>query len=108
MIFENEVISAQDLYNLNAGKPITSGLGITLKRVWRGKTILPFLIGIQRTMGKMKNVKDLYFNYPEKPEDLKVWRQKIAVLFNDNERAKKYFAETGKEPVATANKSVVV
>lgn len=108
LIFENEVITAQDLYNLNAGRPITSGFGVTLKRVWRGKSILPFLMGIQKTMKSMNTVKEMYFNYPENPEDLKQWRQKISTIFKDKERAKKYYAATGKEPVATADKSVPV
>ena len=32
----------------------------------------------------------------------------MAKIFNDKERARKYFAETGKEPVTTADKSVPV
>jgi hypothetical protein len=97
LIFDKEVISAQDLYNLNAGRPITSGISVTLKRAWRGKTILPFLMNINKTMKQMKTVKNLYLNYPENPEDLKQWRQKIAILFKDKARAKKYYEETGKE-----------
>ena len=105
LLFDREIISAQDLYNLNAGRPITSGMNANLKRVWRGKSILPFLWGIQKTMKQMKTVKNLYFEYPENHEELKYWKAKIVNIFDDKRRAKQYYSETGKEPVATADKS---
>ena len=104
-IFNNEVITAGDLYNLNSGLPIAGGLVTNLKRAWRGKSMLPFLIGLQQTMGKMKKVKQLYLNYPESPEELKIWRSQIVKLFDDHKRAETYYAETGKRPSKTASKA---
>lgn len=101
IIFDKEVISATDLYNLNAGKPISSGGMVSLKRLWRGRRILPFLNGIRSSMNKMETVKQLYFNYPERPEDLPEWRTKIIKLFNDKNRAEKFYTETGKKPSKT-------
>jgi geranylgeranyl reductase family protein len=105
-IFDNEVITAKDLYNLNSGLPITGGLVTNLKRAWRGRSILPFLKGLQSTMGKMKVVKNMYLNYPETPEELKIWRAKIVKLFDDHNRAEKYYTETGKRPAKTTSQSV--
>lgn len=94
VLFENNIISAQDLYDLNSGKPISSGLLITLKRVWKGKSILRFLVGMQQKTRQMKTVKQMYLNYPDNAEGLKDWSVKVAKIFNDKKRATQYYKET--------------
>ena len=108
ILFGKGVMSAEDLYNLNSGNPIAGGVVTNLKRAWRGRSILSYLLSVQSSMGKMKKIKQLYFNYPESPEELKYWRKTIINLFDDTKRAKEYYTETGKEPVTTADKTVPV
>lgn len=105
-LLEKEVIEPQDLYNLNAGIPISSSLVTDIKRIWRGKSIIPFLLGMKGIMIKMSTVKQLYFNYPEKPEDLKFWRKNIIKIFNDENRAKKFYQETRQQPSKSIDQSI--
>ena len=106
VLLEKEVISPQDLYNLNSGKPIESGLILNIKRAWRGKSIIFFLLAMQRKMIEMKKVKDLYLNYPESAENLKYWRKKIIAIFKDNYRAKQFYKETEKGFLSKSSSSI--
>ena len=45
----------------------------------------------------------MYLNYPETPEELKAWRAKIIQLFDDHNKAEKYYADTGKRPTKTVS-----
>ena len=105
-LLEKKVIEPQDLYNLNAGVPISSSLTTNIRRAWKGKLILPFLLSMKRTMLKMEIVKHMYLNYPERPEELRNWRKKIIKLFNDESRAMQYYRETGQQASGFYTKSV--
>ena len=94
-LFEKNVVTAQDLYDLNSGQNISMGLKTVLKRVWRGRGILPFLLGLNGTMKRMDKARDLYANYPDSWKDLPAWRKQIAVVYQDEKRAAKFYAETG-------------
>lgn len=97
VVFE-DIISPKDLYNLNAGRPIDTSTLTTLKRVWRGKSILPFLIRLTKVMKTMDKVKSLYANFPDNYHDFLQWKATLEYVFQDKKRAATFYAETGSQP----------
>ncbi|MHA2362907.1 MAG: geranylgeranyl reductase family protein [Candidatus Hodarchaeales archaeon] len=95
-LFEKEVIDAQDLYNLNAGNTIDMSLKTKIKRGWRGRSILRFLLGLSSTMKRMNKAQKMYENYPDNWKDFLIWREKISELYQDEKRATQFYEETGK------------
>ncbi len=105
-LLEKEVIEPEDLYNLNSGIPIKSSVTTNIKRAWRGKNILPFLLSMKKIMMRMETVKTMYLNYPNTPESLPNWREKIRKLFDDKGRAKRFYQETSQSLSGTSEKFV--
>ncbi|MFW9929399.1 MAG: geranylgeranyl reductase family protein [Candidatus Thorarchaeota archaeon] len=90
----NKVVTPEDLYDLNNGDPLKMGLKSKIVRAWRGKTVIPFLLRLLNTMKRMDTARELYANYPDNWNDFLVWKQKIVKLYQDKERAIKYYTET--------------
>lgn len=96
-ILDNQVITAEDLYNLNSGEPLSLSLSSKIKRAYRGKTILPFLLRVLKTLRNMDAARKLYKNYPDNWNDFLVWKKQIVNLYRDEQRAIAYYKETGNE-----------
>ncbi len=90
-----KVVTAEDLYDLNNGDPLKMGFTSLIKRAWRGKTIIPFLLSLRRTVKQMALAKNLYEAYPDNWDDFLEWKRKIVELYQDNQRAIDYYTETG-------------
>ena len=89
-----QVVTAEDLYDLNNGDPLKMGFSSLIKRAWRGKTIIPFLLRLRSTMKRMADAKKMYETYPDNWEDFLKWKKKIVELYQDRKRAIEYYTET--------------
>ena len=65
-----------------------------LRRAWRGKTVLPFLISLMGTLNRMAKAKHMYETYPETWEDFLHWKRDMVNLYQDKKRAIAYYTET--------------
>jgi geranylgeranyl reductase family protein len=90
----NGVVTPEDLYDLNNGDPIKMDLKSKIRRGWRGKTILPYLLKLNGTINRMEKARNMYLNYPDNWQDFLDWKKKIVEIYEDERRAIEYYTET--------------
>ncbi|MHA1167820.1 MAG: geranylgeranyl reductase family protein [Candidatus Hodarchaeales archaeon] len=79
--FTSGIIEANDFYRLNAGEGLDFGKIEMLKKAWKGRRLLRFLVSLRKTMKDMEKAKNLYLNYPETFDEFIDWKKKIEQIY---------------------------
>ena len=80
-LFDSSILDAEELYHLNSGNKLNFGTIELLKKLWKGKKVLPFLLRLRKTIKNMKNAKKIYLEYPESFDGFLQWKNKIEHLY---------------------------
>lgn len=80
-LFDSSILDAEELYHLNSGNKLNFGTIELLKKLWKGKKMLPFLLRLRKTIKNMKNAKKIYLEYPESFDGFLQWKNKIEHLY---------------------------
>jgi len=80
-LFDSSILDAEELYHLNSGNKLNFGTIELLKKLWKGKKMLPFLLRLRKTIKNMKKAKKIYLEYPESFDGFLQWKNKIEHLY---------------------------
>jgi digeranylgeranylglycerophospholipid reductase len=83
---EHHLITDDDLLKTSMGEDVKLNITEKTRRIFKGIGGLGLLRKLNSTANLMKEVKNLYRNYPSSPEGLGAWEEKVNLVF---EKAKK-------------------
>ncbi len=81
---KKRILEEDDLMAANRGENINMTLINKLKRAIRGMPKVGLLLKIKSASKSMNRITQLYENYPEDPEKLEQWKQKVIKAYKDS------------------------
>jgi digeranylgeranylglycerophospholipid reductase len=80
--FKKGVIKGSDLLDVSMTGKMAIGVGEKFKRLVAGFGRLPLLRQVSKVAGLMDEIKQVYQEYPESPEDLEKWKARIVPIYD--------------------------
>lgn len=102
-LLDKKILTADDLDSGSQKGSIHLGIGEIGKRLWRGRTELPFFIKLGWTTRRMRQAKTLYQTYPDNWADFLQWKKQIVRVFRDKKRAIAYYRKTNQQQRRTGS-----
>ena len=78
-----KLITEKDLLKASMGEEARFNITDLTMRVFRGLKKLGFLMRLREASTIMKKIRELYRNYPEKPNEIEKWKSKVESLFEE-------------------------